>query len=86
MRIKAIFEEESFGDETIFVSLDNSILNGIMRANESAGFILSCFKENTTRLCVISKVIERYRIDKATASNAVDHVIKQLEDLNLLEE
>ena len=85
MKIKDIFEEEQIGGEIVMVSLDNSILNGIVRANESAGFIISCLKEDSTVSDVEHKVCVRYGIAHDAALAAVNKVIVQLQDYNLLE-
>lgn len=48
MKIIDIFETDIINNELVMVSLDNKVLNGIIRANETATFIISCLKEDTT--------------------------------------
>lgn len=86
MKLKNIFEEETIGDETIMVSLDNSIMNGIIRLNATASFIINCLKKNTTFEIITKKMVEKYQIPNDTAENAVNKILSQLYSLNLIEE
>ena len=60
MKIKDIFEEELIGSDKVMVSLDNTVLNGIVRANETASYIISCLRNETTEEQIISCVCNRY--------------------------
>lgn len=86
MKLKNIFEDDFIGDDLVMVSLDNDILNGIIRANSSAAFIITCLKDETSTNAIVKKVVEAYGIDKNTAETAVDKIILQLRDLNLINE
>ena len=82
MKIKDIFEEELIGVDKVMVSLDNSVLNGIVRANETASYIISCLKQETTEEQIISNVCCRYNI----AQKGVSKILFQLRELNLIDE
>lgn len=86
MKIKGIFEKEIFGDETVMVSLDSDIFNGIIRANETASFIIDCMREDTTPQVVISKLSDKYNISLDLASRSVNSIISKLKVINVLEE
>lgn len=86
MKLKNIFEEEIIGDEKIMVSLDNSIMNGIIRLNATASFIVNCLKENTTFEIITEKMVDKYHISNDLAENAVNKIISQLSSLNLIED
>lgn len=86
MKLKNIFEEETIGDDCIMVSLDNNILNGIIRANASASFILLCLKNDITLDDLILEVSKKYDISHEIISDSVSKFISQLRSLNLLEE
>lgn len=86
MKLKNIFEEETIGDDCIMVSLDNNILNGIIRANASASFILSCLKNDITLDDLILEVSKKYDISHEIISDSVSKFISQLRSMNLLEE
>lgn len=86
MKLKGIYEEEMIGDENVMVSLDNKVLNGIIRTNETATFILSVLKNETSLEDVISKVSTKYNVDYLTSKTAVSKIISQLYEFNLIEE
>ena len=86
MKLKDIFEEEIIGTDKVMVSLDNSVLNGIVRANETASYILSCLKNETTEEQIISSVCNRYHVDVELAQKGVVKMLSQLRELNLIEE
>ena len=54
MKIKDIFEEELIGSDKVMVSLDNTVLNGIVRENENESYIISCIRNETTEEQIIS--------------------------------
>lgn len=86
MKIKDIFEEELIGANKVMVSLDNSVLNGIVRANETASYIISCLKQETTEEQIISNVCCRYNINIELAQKGVSKILFQLRELNLIDE
>ena len=86
MKIKNIFEEELIGSDTVMVSLDNTVLNGIVRANETASYIISCLKNETTEEQIISCVCDRYNVNEELALKGVTKILSQLRELNLIEE
>jgi hypothetical protein len=86
MKIKDIFEEELIGSDKVMVSLDNTLLNGIVRANETASYIISCLKNETTEEQITSCVCTRYRINEDLAQKGVTKILSQLRELNLIEE
>lgn len=86
MKIKDIFEEELIGADKIMVSLDDAVLNGIVRTNETASYIVSCLKYETTEERIISNVCNRYKVDIELARKGVCKILSQLRELNLIEE
>lgn len=86
MKIKDIFEEEVIGTDTVMVSMDNTILNGIVRANETAAYIISQLKSQVTEDELISNLSSKYGISFEHASRSVKKILSQLRDLKLLEE
>lgn len=86
MKLRGIYEEEMIGNENVMVSLDNKVLNGIIRTNETATFILSLLKNETTTDEIVDKLIDKYGIDYSTAQGAVNKVLIELRKLNLIEE
>ena len=86
MKIKDIFEEELIGTDKVMVSLDNNVLNGIVRANETASYIISCLKQDTTEDNIVFSICEKYNVGIELARKGVVKILSQLRELNLLEE
>ena len=86
MKIIDIFEEELIGSDKVMVSLDNTVLNGIVRANETESYIISCLRNETTEEQIISCVCNRYNVNKELAQKGVAKILAQLRELNLIEE
>lgn len=86
MKIKDIFEEELIGTDKVMVSLDNNVLNGIVRANETASYIISRLKQDTTEDNIVFSICEKYNVDIELARKGVVKILSQLRELNLLEE
>ena len=85
MKLKGTFARETFGNETVMVSMDNPSFNGMLRANETAAFILQCLSVETTEDVIVNKVISHYSIDGDRARASVCRIICKLRDNGLLE-
>lgn len=85
MKLKSIFEEENIGNDRIMVSLDNGILNGIIRTNSTAAFIIDCLKEEISIDSLIKKVAGAYQISIAHSEQSVKNLISQLDALNVIQ-
>ena len=67
------------GDET-------KNFKGLLRANESASFILECLKEETTEEEIVEKMVKEYDASKEELAQDVHEVIEQLRTVKALEE
>jgi hypothetical protein len=86
MKIKSIFANEKVNEETIYVSLDTNKYNGLLRANDTASFIIDSLSEDTTEEEIVSKTMTHYSISEELARRSVLYILSQLRQLNLLEE
>lgn len=85
MKLKSIFECEDFGNETVYVSMDSNVFNGMLRVNHSAATIIECLKHGTSVDSIALTLMNKYNIPKDDAMKAVDNVLCQLKDLGVLE-
>ena len=86
MRLKTKFESENINGERVFVAIDSDVLNGLIRANGTASFILDRLAEDVTIHELISMVVMAYDVDRDKAHSAVERIVEQLRKLNLIEE
>ena len=84
MKLKGTFARETFGNETVMVSMDNPSFNGMLRANATAAFILNCLSVETTEDAIVNEVISHYSIDADRARASVRKIICELRDNGLL--
>lgn len=85
MRIKDIFVVETIDDKKYMVCLDNAVLSGMIKLNETAAFIVDCLKEETTIDEIANKIVSVYEVEKEDAINAVEKVIDQFKKINALD-
>ena len=61
MKLLNIFESEEINNEKVMVSLDSKKFNGLIRANETASYIIDCLKvmdtENIVNFLIIAASI-----------------------------
>ena len=86
MKIKGTFVNEIIDNDTFMVSMDNTILQGFIRANKTASFIINCLIEDTTEEKIVKQVIERYKISELQARSCVHAIINELRENSLLYE
>ena len=86
MKLKDSFVVKRVQDKLILVSTETETFNGILDANNSAGFIIECMKEDVTREEIISKMLEIYNASVDVIIEDVDKVIESLKGINAIDE
>ena len=87
MRLKEEFVVQQLSDQQIIVPVGEAAqtFHGIVRANDTAGFIVDCLKEETTEKQIVDKMLKEYEVDRETAAAGVKKVIAQLNEIGALE-
>ena len=86
MRLKKEFITYDSGETQILVSTGGQQFSGIVRSNETAAFIINCYKEETAFDDVVSALRTKYGIDEQTAIRGVKKVTDQLREIGALDE
>ncbi|MBQ9140033.1 MAG: PqqD family protein [Ruminococcus sp.] len=73
-------------DEHITVTTGSTKFNGIIRSNKTAGFILECLKNDTTKEQIISKMLEKYDAPKDVIEKDIDAVLEQLRSIGAIDD
>lgn len=84
MKLLNIFESEEINNEKVMVSLDSKKFNGLIRANETASYIIDCLKNDISEKEIINNMIDKYCITEERASQGVSSIINQLKELGLI--
>ncbi len=87
MKLKSDFISQTVSDSHILVPTGkaNQSFHGIVRANETAGFVIECLKQETTEQEIVEKMLETYDVDRERAAAGVQKVIAQLNEIGALE-
>lgn len=86
MKLKDGFVTHEMGGEQIMVATGASVFAGLVRSNATAGFIVDCLKEETTRDAIIEKMLAKYDAPTEVISADVDKIIGKLRSINALDE
>lgn len=86
MKLKDGFVTHEMGDEQILVATGNANFAGMVRSNPTAGFIVDCLKEDTTREEIIGKMLDKYDVTREIVAADVDKIIAKLRGINALDE
>lgn len=86
MKLKDGFVTHEMGGEQIMVATGASVFAGLVRSNATAGFIVDCLKEETTRDAIIEKMLAKYDAPAEVISADVDKIIGKLRSINALDE
>ena len=58
---------------------------GVARSNETAAFIVNCFKRDMTETEVVNVLLDAYDVDPETAMRDVQKIVKKLNEIGALE-
>ena len=86
MKLKDNCKFAHFGDSAALIPLSDNGSNSVVSMNSSAGFIISCLQEETTRENVLAKMRQKYGEDEPDLEIGLDKVLNTLRQLNVLSE
>lgn len=86
MKLKDGFVTHEMGGEQIMVATGAATFAGLVRSNATAGFIVDCLKEETTREAIIEKMLEKYDATPEIIAADVDKIIGKLRSIKALDE
>ena len=87
MTLNQNFLTQELNGEYYMISTTNTKFNGIVKNNETAGFIINCMKEETTVDNIVEKVIAEYDInDRNKVKEDVIKVIENLREIGAINE
>lgn len=86
MKINGEFIKRNVAGETIYVPVGSTALNfnGICSGNEVANLIFDMLLKDSEKNEIIDLIVSEYDVDRQTAENDFDEIIKKLDEQNLL--
>lgn len=76
------------GDEHIMVGAGDAagILNGIVKSNETAAFIIEQLKKETTEAAIVDAMLEEYEAEREDVEQGVASIVAKLREIGAIEE
>lgn len=86
MKLNSGFLAHDDGDQKLLVSTGAVKFSGLVRSNETAGFIISCLEKDTTEAEIVAKMQEKYDGPKDAMEGDVKKIIDQLRKIGAIDE
>ena len=85
MKLNSAFLTHDDGDQKYLVSTGASKFSGLVRSNESAGFIIMCLEKETTEDEIVAKMQKKWEVSDEIARRDVRKVVKQLKEIGAID-
>lgn len=86
MKLNKAFLTHDDGDQKLLVSTGASKFSGLVRSNETAGFIITCLENETTEAEIVAKMQKKYDGPKEVMERDVKKIIDQLRKIGAIDE
>lgn len=86
MRLRDGFITHASNGEHITVTAGNTAFNGMIRSNQTAGFIMECLKNDVTKEDIVEKMLEKYDAARERIVSDVDKVLEQLRSIGAIDD
>ena len=86
MKLNKAFLTHDDGNQKLLVSTGASKFSGLVRSNETAGFITSCLENDTTEAEIVAKMQQQYDGPKEAMERDVKKIIDQLRKIGAIDE
>ncbi len=86
MKLNSAFITHDDGDQKLLVSTGASKFSGLVRSNETAGFIISCLEKETTVDEIVAEMQKKYDGPKEAMERDVNKVIEQLKKIGAIDD
>ncbi len=88
MKLRDGFITYATGTEQIMVAAGqaSNVFRGMVRSNSTAGFIIDCLKEETSRDAIADALCSRYEAPREVICRDLDQVLDSLRSIGALDE
>ncbi|MBO4493375.1 MAG: PqqD family protein [Ruminococcus sp.] len=86
MKLNKGFITHDDGSEKLLVSTGASKFSGLVRSNETAGFIIGCLENDTTEAEIVAKMQKKYDGPKEAMERDVKNIIAQLRKIGAIDD
>ena len=85
MKLSDAFLSHDDGDEKIVVSTGAAKFSGLVRGNETDGFILTCLEQETTEDEIVAKMLAKYDAPEEIIRRDVKKIVSQLREIGAID-
>ena len=86
MKINDAFITHADEGQKLLVSTGASKFSGLVRSNETAGFIISCLENDTNEAEIVAKMQKKYDGPKEAMERDVKKIIDQLRKIGAIDD
>ncbi|MCR5110834.1 MAG: PqqD family protein [Ruminococcus sp.] len=86
MKLNSGFLTHNDGDNKLLVSTGATKFSGLVRSNQTAGFIIECLEQNTNEDEIVAKMQKKWEVSDEIARRDVRKVIDQLRNIGAIDE
>lgn len=86
MKLNHAFLAHEDGGQKLLVSTGASQFSGLVRSNDTAGFIISCLEKDTTEAEILAAMQQKYDGPKEAMERDVKKIIAQLREIGALDD
>lgn len=86
MKLSSGFITHNDGDDKILVSTGATQFSGLVRSNQTAGFIIECLKKETTEAEILEDMKAKYEGSEELMKRDITKVINQLREIGAIDE
>ncbi|MBO6116744.1 MAG: PqqD family protein [Ruminococcus sp.] len=86
MKINSGFLTHDDGEQKLLVSTGATKFSGLVRSNETAGFIIECLEKDTTVAEIVEKMQKKYDGPKEAMERDVKKIIEQLRNIGAIDD
>ena len=86
MRLSQAFLTHDDGQQKLLVSTGASAFAGLVRCNETAGFIVSCLEKECTEDEIVAGMLEKWEVSEEAARKGVRSVVSRLREIGAIED
>ena len=84
MKLKEGFVTQEIGGRQVMVAVNGEAFNGMVRSNETAGYIVSLLKNDTTKEEIVKTMLKEFDASEEQVSKDVDMVITKLREIGAI--
>ncbi len=84
MKLKEGFVTQEIGGSQVMVAVNGEAFNGMVRSNETAGYIVSLLKNDTTKEEIVKTMLKEFDASEEQVSKDVDMVITKLREIGAI--